>query len=135
MNKNPFSKITNINLYGSDNKRLIGFYRDVLGMKQLPHQDESHNWYGFDAGIEFAIESDTNKDHHTFEYKKSKAQVLIQFQAESLEELEDLNKFLESKGVKLLRRSEKVSYGSVTNFTDPEGNLLEVFVPLESEDE
>ena len=40
--------------------------------------------------------------------------------------LEEINRFLEAKGVALLKRSFETSYGTITNFLDTEGNKLEV---------
>lgn len=40
--------------------------------------------------------------------------------------LEEMNKRLEEKGVRLLDRSKETSYGTITNFCDPDGNKLEI---------
>ena len=120
------TKISHVNIYSKANRKLITFYRDILGLEPLPGQSASQNWYGFATkGVTFAIEPETNRDRIPFGFNR-KNPVLIQFKANSLKHLEQMNKKLEQKGVRLLRRSEKKSYGVITNFLDPDGNLVEI---------
>jgi catechol 2,3-dioxygenase-like lactoylglutathione lyase family enzyme len=120
------TRISHINLYSKNNKRAIRFYRDVLGLRALPRQSDSANWYGFGTkGVVFAIEPEKNRRRIPFKFNK-KNPVLVQFKANSIAHLERINKMLERRGVKLLRRSEKKSYGVITNFLDPDGNLIEI---------
>src|SRR5687767_859609 len=123
-----FNEISYINLYSSNNKKLINFYRDIVGITPQDNQDEDSHWYGFETkNIIFAIEPQENRKGYPFDFNTNNP-ILIQFKAESLEQLEEMNKQLETAGVKLLRRSEKRSYGLVTNFTDPDGNILEILL-------
>ena len=43
--------------------------------------------------------------------------------------IEEFNKFLEDKKIKLYDRSKQTSYGLITNFCDPDGNKVEVICP------
>lgn len=52
--------------------------------------------------------------------------MLIQFHADNLRQLEQMNRRLESHGVSLMNRSRQMSYGIITNFLDPDGNKLEI---------
>jgi predicted lactoylglutathione lyase len=52
--------------------------------------------------------------------------VLLQFKAESQEHLEAMNQHLEAYGITLYDRSTQTSYGTITNFCDPDGNRLEI---------
>ncbi|MEO6508713.1 MAG: VOC family protein [Patescibacteria group bacterium] len=125
--KHLFSKISFINLYSDNNKKLISFYKNVVGLDVLPDQNENKSWFGFNtSGVTFAIEPAKNRENYSFRVKDN--QVLIQFCAESIEELEEMNNQLELNGVKLLNRSKKMSYGTSTNFLDPDGNLLEILL-------
>ena len=128
MDHTLFKTISYINLYSGKNKELITFYRDVLGIPPLPAQDENHNWYGFGtSGVTLAIEPETNRQNHSFAYNKNNP-ILIQFKANDEAHLEAMNQQLEKMGVTLLKRAEKRSYGTITNFVDPDGNLLEILL-------
>ncbi|MBI4162281.1 MAG: VOC family protein [Candidatus Aenigmarchaeota archaeon] len=70
----------------------------------------------------------SNRQSYKFKYNK-KNPVLIQFVANSKKELEAMNKHLEKSNIKILRKSEKRSYGTITNFLDPDGNVLEILLP------
>jgi predicted enzyme related to lactoylglutathione lyase len=121
-----FTKIGFINLYSQNNKNLIHFYRDIVGVPVQENQNENSSWYGFATeGVTLAIEPTTNKANYPFVYNKDST-VLIQFIADDLEELEAMNVQLESRGVILATRSKQMSYGTITNFVDPDGNLIEI---------
>lgn len=123
-----FDDISYINLYSNSNEQLIAFYRDIIG---IPPQDkkvkpEEAKWYGFDTrGVTFAIERESNRDKHPFTYNRNNP-VLVQFRAKTMGELTAMNEHLKSKRIKLLTESEKKSYGVITNFLDPDGNLMEI---------
>lgn len=126
--KNYFSQIGFINLFSKHPAELRQFYRDVLGMKPLANQNEKSSWYGFKTrGATFAIEPTHNRKAYR---GRNKSNALIQFKVNSKKELEILNNLLEQRGVKLIYRSKKSSYGFLTNFLDPDGNLIEVLAPI-----
>ena len=117
-----------VNLLSRNAERLIEFYAKVVGFKPL--DSEAHpateTWYGFDTGhTKFAIEPISNRDKYTFDYKKENP-VLIQFKSDSLEELTEWTERLEKEGVVIGQRILKKSYGTVTTFTDPDGNCIEI---------
>lgn len=127
-----FSKISFLNLYSDDPQKLIQFYRDRLGMSPEPGVKEVDDWYGFQTeGLTFAIEPSSNRENYKDLGVNLKNNTLLQFQADSLEELEAMNQQLEKNGVKLLNRSKKMSYGVITNFVDQDGNLMEVLFPVD----
>lgn len=133
--KSPFSKIGFINLYSDNPARLIQFYRDTIGLQEMPGQKDSDDWYGFETdGLTFAIEPTSNRDNYKNLGVNLSNNTLPQFVAESPEQLEKMNQQLESRGVKLLNRSKQMSYGLITNFVDPDGNLFEILFPQEQKE-
>jgi predicted enzyme related to lactoylglutathione lyase len=86
----------------------------------------AEKWYGFDTGtVQFAIEPMSNRDKYKFDYEK-KNPVLIQFKAVSMEDLTQMTERLEKAGVVIGQRIMKKSYGTVTTFVDPDGNVIEL---------
>ena len=117
-----------INLLSKNSEKLIEFYIKVVGLSPLDNTKNpaTDAWYGFDTGnTPFAIEPMSNRDKYNFEYNKSNP-VLIQFKAESIEELTEWTERLEKEGVNIGQRILKKSYGIVTTFTDQDGNLIEI---------
>ena len=119
-----------INLLSKNSEKLIEFYTKVVGLSPLDNTKNpaTDTWYGFDTGnTQFAIEPMSNRDKYstTSEYNKSNP-VLIQFKANSLEELTEWTERLEKEGVNIVQRILKRSYGTFTTFADPDGNLIEI---------
>ena len=118
-----------INLLSKNSERLIEFYTKVVGLSPLEDTKlMTDTWYGFDTGnTTFAIEPMSNRDKYstTSEYNKSNP-TLIQFKANSLEELTEWTERLEKEGVNIVQRILKRSYGTFTTFADPDGNLIEI---------
>jgi catechol 2,3-dioxygenase-like lactoylglutathione lyase family enzyme len=125
--KSPFSKIAYICLYVSNIRESIGFYRDVLELEPLsPNVDiSSVGFYAFKTG-DTLLALEPNGFKKSSEKTKAENPYLLQFRADSPDELERMNQQLEAKGVILNIRSEKTSYGLITNFIDPDGNKLEI---------
>ena len=117
-----------VNVLSKDHKKLIEFYNKVVGLNPLDDKADpaSEHWYGFDTdGSQFAIEPMSNRDKYDFDYSKGNP-VLIQFKAESLEDLTQWTERLEKEGVTIGQRIMKKSYGTVTTFVDPDGNVVEI---------
>ena len=119
-----------INLLSKNSEKLIEFYTKVVGLSPLDNTKNpaTDTWYGFDTGnTQFAIEPMSNRDKYstTSEYNKSNP-VLIQFKANSLEELTEWTERLEKEGVNIVQRILKRSYGIFKTFADPDGNLIEI---------
>lgn len=117
-----------VNLLSDNHERLIEFYDKVVGLDPSePDVDPSaDNWYGFNTGnSQFAIEPMSNRDKYNFDYAKGNP-VLIQFKADSLEDLTAWTEKLENEGVTIGQRIMKKDYGTVTTFTDPDGNVIEL---------
>ena len=125
--KSPFSKVAYICLYVSDIKESIEFYRYVLELEPLsPESNPSDvDFYAFKTGETLLAVEPTGFKKRS-EKTKAENPYLLQFRADSLDELESMNRQLESKGVMLNTRSQKTSYGTITNFIDPDGNKLEI---------
>ena len=122
--KSLLKKISHICLHVSDFEESVKFYRDVLGLKSIADL-VTENFYALDAGgVVLGIEPGGVRN--TNGKAKTENPILLQFKADSLEDLEEMNKFLEGHEVKLKDRSTKRSYGYITNFYDPDGNKLEV---------
>lgn len=122
LNKSLFSKIGYICLYVSDFDASILFYRNGLGLEP-DTKVSTGNFFAFKTGdTQLALERGGFKK--TVEKTREENPILLQFRADSPEELEEMNKQLEIHGVYLFKRSQKNSYGMSTNFLDPDGNKL-----------
>ena len=123
-----FNDISYINLYNKNSEALIAFYRDIVGIDAKdPNADpKTTKWYGFETeGATLAIEKESSRDKIPFSFNRDNP-VPIQFRADSLEELQTMSEHLKSKGVALLAECKEKNYGVITNFLDPDGNLLEI---------
>ena len=91
---------------------------------------QSYNWYGFKISIgNLSVEPLSNREKVAKELGFTrKDAVLIQFKAKDIEELKEMTEKLKSLKIKILREMEVVSYGTITNFLDPEGNILEILL-------
>lgn len=119
-------KISFVNLYSKNVSKLIEFYTNILGLKAL--SDNEENWFGFDTGkTTFALEPEENRKAYNFTFNK-KNPILIQFQVNSLKDLKKITKDLEQKGIKIRQKLLKKSYGTITNFLDPDRNVIELLV-------
>ena len=101
-----------VNLLSKNSEKLIEFYTKVVGLSPLDSTKNpaTDTWYGFDTGnTPFAIEPMSNRDKYNFEYNKSNP-VLIQFKANSLEELSEWTERLEKDGVHIGQRILKKNY-------------------------
>ncbi len=116
-----------VNLLSKNHEKLIEFYKKIVGLKPINEADSvAKNWYGFDTGkTRFAIEPMSNRDKYQFDYNKSNP-VLIQFKANSLEDLKEWTERLEKERVTIGQRMVKKSYGTFTTFVDPDGNCIEL---------
>ena len=123
----PFSKIAYICLYVSDIRESIEFYGSVLELEPLsPGSDAANSdFYAFKTGESILALEPTGSKKGS-EKTKAENPYLLQFRADSLDELERMNEQLESKGVIPGTRSQKTSYGTITSFIDPDGNKLEI---------
>lgn len=123
-----FHQISNINLFSENNSRLIAFYKSI-GMDPL-EEDQPKNWYGFATeGTIFAIEPLSNRSEvEKLLGIKRQDQLLLQFKAQDMRELDQMTEKLKQLGIKILRDKKEVSYGFVTNFLDSDGNLLEILL-------
>jgi len=116
------------NLLSEKHEELISFYTNVVGLTPLQTNEDpaTEKWYGFDTGFaQFAIEPMSNRDKYDFEYSRGNP-VLIQFKADSLEHLKEWTKRLEKHGVVIGQKVMEKSYGTVTTFVDPDGNVIEL---------
>ncbi len=113
-------------LYASNLLESVRFYRDVLGLEPVNSNEnpETSHFYAFNTGSTvLALERNGVRKNRL--KTKSENPYLLQFRVDSKEELEQVNQRLEKNGIKLLDRSKKTGYGTITNFFDPDGNKLE----------
>lgn len=123
-----------VNLLSKDPKKLIEFYKNVVGLEPMDDSTDviTDKWYGFNTGkVPFAIEPMTNRDKYTFDYAKGNP-YLIQFKANSRDELIEWTEKLEKNNVNIGQRLLEKSYGVVTTFTDPDGNPVELLFEKQS---
>lgn len=114
-------------LYCANLEESIRFYHEVLGLRIERH---APTFCQLAAGVtKLGLEPGGWRKETQKNLRENP--VLLQFRAQSLEQLEALNRQLEAQGVVLLARSVPTGYGVITNFLDPDGNKLEI---LYSED-
>ena len=101
----------------------ILFYRDILGLEEDLSRS-TKNFRAFKAGSTY-IGIEKNGFRKAGEKTKAENAILIQFKAESLDELKKITQELESKNVRMLNKLVETHYGAFTNFLDPDGNKLE----------
>jgi catechol 2,3-dioxygenase-like lactoylglutathione lyase family enzyme len=119
--------IAYICLYTSDLRESVRFYRDILGLEPTsPNADlDTIDFYSFNTGTgRLGLERNGVKQDRIKTVAENP--VLLQFKAESQEHLEAMNQHLEAYGITLYDRSTQTSYGTITNFCDPDGNRLEI---------
>ena len=119
--------IAYICLYVSSVPESVRFYHDALGLKPVSESEdpETSYFFAFETGSTvLALERNGSKKNGL--KTKSENPFLLQLKANSIEELEAMNKRLEKHGVKLMDRSKETNYGTITNFCDPDGNKLEI---------
>ena len=116
--------IAYICIYAFNLEESVIFYRDILGLAEDLSRCES-NFHAFRAGSTYiGIErKGVRKDGQK---TKTENAMLIQFKVSSLKELKKITRDLEAKNVKMLKALVKSSYGTFTNFLDPDGNKLEI---------
>ena len=117
-----FDDLAYICLYCAQLDESIRFYRDVLGLT-IERRDPEFCQLAL-RGTRLGLEPGGSRK--ATEKGWAENPILLQFRAHSVDELEAMNRQLETQGVTLLTRSRVTSYGVVTNFLDPDGNKLEV---------
>lgn len=130
-----FNHISFVNLYSDNQQRLVAFYRDVLGMDLAePADDNDDHWFGFRAGegLTFAIEPTSNRANYADVKYRKENPILLQFMATDRLHFDAMTAQLKEKGVPIVHEAQEMSYGVITNFTDPDGNLLEILLPADS---
>lgn len=123
-------KLPFVNLLSNNHVELIEFYTNVVGLTPVnPDEDpKKEKWYGFNTGAAtFAIEPMSNRDKYNFSYNKENP-VLIQLKAKGVDHLTEWTERLEKTNVTIGQRIMEKSYGTVTTFVDPDGNLIELLV-------
>lgn len=130
-----FNRISFVNLYSDNQQRLVEFYRDILGMSLAePVEDNDDHWFGFQAGegLTFALELTSNRaNYEGIAYRKENP-ILLQFAAKDRSHFDAMTAHLKEKGVPIVHEAKEMSYGVITNFMDPDGNLLEILLPADN---
>jgi predicted enzyme related to lactoylglutathione lyase len=117
-----FSRLGFVCLYVADLRLARGFYENVLGLRV---EHEEPGFIQFSTGsVKFAIEPGGIKKLPRKEVDSNP--FLLQFIVTSRSELSEMTAYLVSAGVQVLDRMRDTDYGVLTNFTDPDGNKLEL---------
>ena len=117
-----FSRLGFVCLYVSDVEVARAFYEGVLGLR-VEYDDPGFIQFSTGA-VKFAIEP--GGVQRTSPKAVDDNPYLLQFLVSSTAELSDMTAYLESQGVQVLERMRATNYGVLTNFTDPDGNKLEL---------
>lgn len=102
----------------------VTFYRDILGLEQ-DLTKSTDNFCALKVGATY-IGIERNGTRKDGQKTKAENAVLVQFKAESLDELKRLTEELKTKNVHILKTLVETHYGTFTNFLDPDGNKLEI---------
>ena len=120
--------ITIITLGVSDLKKSRDFYENKFGWKRAAHSNENISFYELN-GLQLALfpEHSLAEDAGVPETGSGFKKFTIAHNVGSEKEVDDLIKELESKGVKILKRPQKVFWGGYSSYvSDPDGNLWEI---------
>ena len=117
-------EIACICIYASNLEESVLFYRDILGLEEdLAASDKS--FHALKAGVN-NIGIERNGVRKDGQKTKAENPILLQFKANSMEELEKITKQLETKGANIIDRLVQKSYATITNLLDPDGNKVEI---------
>lgn len=120
-----FKKISAIILLVADAPKLIGFYRDVLGLEV---KQESEDWIELstkEGSTVLALypKRDKKKPSSVKQGLNNTHNVLIGF---NVSDLDSVCKELDNKGVSFFKRPAEESFGKHAIIEDPEGNLISI---------
>jgi len=117
-------EIAYICIYASNLEESVIFYRDILGLEEdLVGSDKS--FHALKAGVN-NIGIERNGMRKDGQKTNAENAILLQFKANSMEELEKITKRLETKGANIIDRLVQKSYATITNLLDPDGNKVEI---------
>jgi uncharacterized protein len=120
--------ITIITLGVSDLKKSKDFYENKFGWKPAAHSNENISFYELN-GLQLALfpAHSLAEDAGVPEAGSGFKKFTIAHNVGSEKEVDDLIKELESKGVKIVKRPQKVFWGGYSSYvSDPDGNLWEI---------
>jgi lactoylglutathione lyase len=120
-----FKKISAIILLVADAPKLIGFYRDVLGLEV---KQESEDWIELstkEGSTVLALypKRDKKKPSSVKLGLDNAHNMLIGF---NVSDLDSVCKELDNKGVSFFKRPAEESFGKHAIIEDPEGNLISI---------
>ena len=116
------------NQYSDNPKKIIEFYRDVIGLREYGKYSEGSNWHSFmESTSQFAVEPSSNREENMQKYTANwQNPYLIQIEVESLDEMKEIIERAKDADVAVLSEFEKRSYGTVSKLLDPDNNMIEL---------
>ena len=121
------SRITLITLGVSDLKKSRAFYENAFGWKPLPASDDNIVFFQLN-GLQLALFPDhaLAEDAGVPEKGSGFKKFSLAHNLRSEKEVDELIADLELKGVKIVKRPQKVFWGGYSSYVaDPDGNLWE----------
>jgi catechol 2,3-dioxygenase-like lactoylglutathione lyase family enzyme len=121
-------RVTLITLGVSDLKKSRAFYEKAFGWKPLPASDDNIVFFQLN-GLQFALFPDhaLAEDAGISEKGTGFKKFSLAHNLRSEKEVDDLITELESKGVTIVKRPQKVFWGGYSSYvSDPDGNLWEI---------
>jgi catechol 2,3-dioxygenase-like lactoylglutathione lyase family enzyme len=121
-------RITLITLGVSDLKKLRDFYQNAFGWTPLPMSDDNVVFFQLNGLLlslfpDHALAEDAGVPAKGSGFKKFS----LAHNLRSEKEVDDLINELESKGVTIVKRPQKVFWGGYSSYvSDPDGNLWEI---------
>jgi catechol 2,3-dioxygenase-like lactoylglutathione lyase family enzyme len=121
-------RITLITLGVSDLKKLRDFYQNAFGWTPLPMSDDNVVFFQLNGLLfslfpDHALAEDAGIPAKGSGFKKFS----LAHNLRSEKEVDDLINELESKGVTIVKRPQKVFWGGYSSYvSDPDGNLWEI---------
>lgn len=112
----------------NDTEKSKNWYYDKLGLTPNDHGSVFEFRHGADPQSKgYALWSPFDKNTDYFE--PSKAEFMINFRVENLE---DLVVHLKNSGVTICDEIEEYDYGKFVHILDPDGNKIELWEPIDS---
>ncbi len=131
-------RLTIVGLGVSDLVTSTSFYEEAFGWKKLPSSNESITFFQLNGILLSLYPREKLAEDATVSHEGSGFKgVTLAHNTRSEEEVDQLINRLESKGVTVVKRPEKVFWGGYSSYiADPDGHLWEIaynpYLPLDS---
>lgn len=122
-------RITLVTLGVSDLKRSRAFYEEKFGWEALPSSSDDIVFFSLRGGLQLGLfpELELAKDAEVDAKGSGFRKFSLAYNTRSEKEVDDLVADLEKKGVRVLKRPQKVFWGGYSSYVaDPDNNLWEI---------